>query len=338
MIKTEAEVFALQEIENNGFGDASAIATLVDALNAEALAQGTGAVYAYVNPLGADGFLGSDAIMTGMVYDTTKLTLVHADSLVFEEASAADTYAIAEYLNGFVSSGDQVGDFQRNRPATIATFQDENGEVFTVASNHFKSKGDSNLQDLADAVQSALNAGSIPADDVAEVEAALTALRADPNFDQGNGQGFWNQVRTDASTELTAWLESTYASDLSDLGVTDADYLLMGDFNAYAEEDPVQSVRDGAGYTDLIDQFIGQEDAYSFVFDGQQGTLDQALASDSMTDQVTGLTEWHINADEPDLFNYRDGDFYSDDPFAASDHDPVIVGLDLGSQPDAMFS
>ncbi|MES0810082.1 ExeM/NucH family extracellular endonuclease [Roseibium sp. SCPC15] len=338
MIKTEAEVFALQEIENNGFGDASAIATLVDALNAEAVAQGTGAVYAYVNPLGADGFLGSDAIMTGMVYDTTKLTLVHADSLVFEEASAADTYAIAEYLNGFVSSGDQVGDFQRNRPATIATFQDENGEVFTVASNHFKSKGDSNLQDLADAVQSALNAGSIPADDVAEVEAALTALRADPNFDQGNGQGFWNQVRTDASTELTAWLESTYASDLSDLGVTDADYLLMGDFNAYAEEDPVQSVRDGAGYTDLIDQFIGQEDAYSFVFDGQQGTLDQALASDSMTDQVTGLTEWHINADEPDLFNYRDGDFYSDDPFAASDHDPVIVGLDLGSQSDAMFS
>lgn len=342
MIETGAEVFALQEIENNGFGDASAIATLVDALNAEALAQGTGAVYDYVNPLGTDGFLGTDAIMTGMIYDTTSLTLVHADALVFDEASAADTFAIAEVLHPYVSSGDQIGDFQRNRPATAATFQDENGEIFTVASNHFKSKGDSNLQDLADGVQSALDAGSIPAGEVATVQAALDALLADPNFDQGNGQGFWNQVRTDAASELTAWIEGSYTSALAGLGVNDADYLLMGDFNAYAEEDPVQSVRDDAGYVDLIDQFIGQEDAYSFVFDGQQGTLDQALASSSLAAQVTDLTEWHINADEPDLLNYdqsfNNPGFYNDDVFASSDHDPVILGLDLGSQNDGLLA
>lgn len=342
MVRTEAEVFALQEIENNGFGDASAIATLVDALNAKALADGTGAVYDYANPLGGDGFLGTDAIMTGMVYDTTKLTLVHAEALVFEEASAADTYAIAEFLNTYVSSSDRVGDFQRNRPATIATFEDANGEVFTIVSNHFKSKGDSNLQDLADGVQAALDGGSIPAGEVAAVQAALDALIADPNFDQGNGQGFWNQVRADAASELSAYLDGAYADALAGLGITDADYLLMGDFNAYAEEDPVQAVRDDAGYTDLIDQFLGQEDAYSYVFDGQQGTLDQALASGSLAGQVTGLTEWHINADEPDLLNYdqdfNNPGFYNEDPFAASDHDPVIVGLDLGPQNDGLFS
>jgi len=342
MVRTEAEVFALQEIENNGFGDASTIATLVDALNAKALAEGTGAVYDYANPLGGEGFLGTDAIMTGMVYDTTKLTLLHAEGLVFQEASAADTYAIAEFLNGYVLSSDQVGDFQRNRPATIATFQDANGEVFTIASNHFKSKGDSNLQDLADGVQAALDGGSVPAGEVAAVQAALEALRAVPNFDQGNGQGFWNQVRADAAGELAAYLDGAYADALAGLGIDDADYLLMGDFNAYAEEDPVQAVRDGAGFTDLIDQFLGQEDAYSYVFDGQQGTLDQALASGSLVDQVTGLTEWHINADEPDLLNYdqdfNNPGFYNDDPFAASDHDPVIVGLDLGPQSDALLA
>lgn len=342
MIKTGAEVFALQEIENNGFGDASAIATLVDALNAKALVEGTGAVYDYANPLGGDGFLGTDAIMTGMVYDTTRLTLIHAEGLVFEEASAADTYAIAEFLNTYVSSSDQVGDFQRNRPATVATFQDANGEVFTIASNHFKSKGDSNLQDLAVGVQAALDGGSVPAGEVAAVQAALDALIADPNFDQGNGQGFWNQVRADAAGELTAYLEGAYADALAGLGITDADYLLMGDFNAYAEEDPVQAARDGAGYTDLIDMFLGQDEAYSYVFDGQQGTLDQALASGSLVDQVTGLTEWHINADEPDLLNYdtdfNDPGFYNDDPFAASDHDPVILGLDLGPQTDALLA
>lgn len=342
MIKTGAEVFALQEIENNGFGDASAIAALVDALNAKALAEGTGAVYAYVNPLGGDGFLGTDAIMTGMVYDTTKLTLVHADGLVFNEASAADTFAIADFLNSYVSSSDQVGDFQRNRPTTIATFEDADGEVFTVASSHFKSKGDSNLQDLADGVQSALDSGSVPAGEVAAVTAALAALIADPNFDQGNGQAYWNQVRADAAGELAAYLDTTYAADLAGQGITDADYLLMGDFNAYAEEDPVQAVRDDAGYIDLIDQFIGQEDAYSFVFDGQQGTLDQALATSSLANQVTGLTEWHINADEPDLLNYdqdfNDPGFFNVDPFASSDHDPVIIGLDLGSQNDALLA
>jgi VCBS repeat-containing protein len=334
MVKTGAEVFALQEIENNGFGDASAIAALVDALNARALADGSGAVYDYANPLGGDGFLGSDAIMTGIVYDTTQLTLVHAEGMVFTEASAADTYAIAGFLNNYVSASDQVGDFQRNRPSTIATFQDANGEVFTIASSHFKSKGDSNLQDLADGVQAALDGGSVPAGEVAAVQAALDALIADPNFDQGNGQGFWNQVRADAAGELAAYLEGGYADALAGLGIADPDYLLMGDFNAYAEEDPVQAVRDDAGFIDLIDQFLGQDEAYSYVFDGQQGTLDQALASESLADQVTNLTEWHINADEPDLLNYdqdfNNPGFYSEDPFAASDHDPVILGLNLG--------
>ncbi|MHA7774967.1 ExeM/NucH family extracellular endonuclease [Roseibium sp. M-1] len=342
MIKTGAEVFALQEIENNGFDDASAIAALVDALNAKALADGTGAVYDYVNPLGGDGYLGTDAIMTGMIYDTTKLSLIHADALTFAESSSSDTWAIAEFLNGYVSSSDQLGNFQRNRPTTVATFQDENGEVFTLASNHFKSKGDSGLVDLAEGVQSALDNGSVPAGEVAAVQAALAGLLADPNYDQGNGQGFWNQVRADAASELTAWLDSTYKDALSGLGIDDADYLLMGDFNAYAEEDPVQAVRDGAGYTDLVDLFIGQDEAYSYVFDGQQGTLDQALATGSLASQVTGLTEWHINADEPDLLNYdqsfTDAGFYNEDPFAASDHDPVILGLNLGASQDTVLA
>ena len=58
-----------------------------------------------------------------------------------------------------------------------------------------------------------------------------------------------------------------------------------------------------------------------------------------MTEQVTGTTDWHINADEPDLLDY-DTSFKSDaqdaifapDPYRASDHDPVVVGLDLTSQ------
>ncbi|MEM9269762.1 MAG: hypothetical protein AAGA78_12580, partial [Pseudomonadota bacterium] len=241
------------------------------------------------------------------------------------EASAADTFAIAEVLNPFASSDDQVGDFQRNRPAVAATFEEiASGESFTMVSTHFKSKGDSNLEDVIADAQAALNSGAVPAVDVPAVEQAILDLQADPNFDQGDGQAFWNQVRADASTELAEWLETTYAPG-------DPDILILGDYNAYSQEDPVTTLRDDEGYRDLLGEFIGVEDAYSFVFDGQQGSLDQAMASESLFDQVKGVAEWHINADEPDLLDYSDGDFFSDDVFAASDHDPVIIGLDLNT-------
>jgi predicted extracellular nuclease len=76
------------------------------------------------------------------------------------------------------------------------------------------------------------------------------------------------------------------------------------------------------------------------VFDGQQGALDQALATSAMAGQVTGVTEWHINADEPDLPNCdescNDSAFCNADVYASSDRDPVIVGLDLTSDFDTL--
>ncbi|WP_310619166.1 ExeM/NucH family extracellular endonuclease [Flexibacterium corallicola] len=328
MLAIDADVFGVQEVENNGFGDDSAIQSLVDALNAELIEQGrTDELYTYVNP--SDGApVGTDVITTGIIYKESELSLVTSDVLVYEEPSAAETYAIAERLQEYASR-DYVSDHDRNRPTTVATFEDNNGEVFTLGVNHYKSKGPSGLDSLAEDIQSQLDAGTIPAEDVAQVTADLEALLADPNFDQNDGQGFWNQVRTDAASELGSWIETDYAG-----AGLDEDFLVIGDFNSYAQEDPLDALRDDAGMVDIIDEFVGSDEAYSFVFDGQQGSLDQALASDSLADQVTGVTEWHINADEPDLLSYdsgfTDAGFYDDGPYGASDHDPLVIGLDLG--------
>ncbi len=322
IIATGAEVLALQEIENNG---TEAIGALVDLLNAE----GTAANYAFVDPTGSGDFIGTDAITTGIVYDSNAVTLLHSDFIVFEEASADATYSIASALGSLVGEG--FDDFDRNRPTVAATFADnESGEIFTVTSSHFKSKGDSNLQDVADAAESWLadgaNAGSADFDTVTGL---LADLYADPNFDQGDGQGFWNAVRLDASQELAEWISTEYGAD----GTGVENYLLLGDMNAYAEEDPVQYLDDDAGLVDLIDSFIGQDDAYSFVFDGQRGTLDQGFADSALAGNVTGATEWHINADEPDLIGYdtdfNNPDFYNDGVYASSDHDPLIIGLEF---------
>ena len=327
LAELDADIVGLQEIENNGI---TAISTLVSELNTFLGAP----VYDFVDPTGTQDFIGTDAITTGFIYKPSEVSVVTSDVLVFEEASAATTFALADVLNQVASDDDQVGDFQRNRPAVAATFQDADGEQFTVAVNHFKSKGDSNLEDVVLDAQSALNNGNTTI-----TQNDIDALIADPNYDQGDGQGFWNQVRADAGAELVEWLTDTSVDGYADGTVTDPDFIIIGDLNAYAQEDPLNAIEAGANgesFDDLIDGFVpgGQASAYSFVFDGQRGSLDHALSNGSLTNQVTGAAEWHINADEPDLLNYddsfNDSRFFNENLFGASDHDPLIIGLDLG--------
>ncbi|MCB1357056.1 MAG: ExeM/NucH family extracellular endonuclease, partial [Maritimibacter sp.] len=308
ILELDAEVIGLQELENNGFGPGSAIAALVDALNAALGAD----VYSFVDP-GTD-FVGTDAITTGVIYKHDVVTLTGVAVLNYEESSADETWAIVDEIQSLTGT-DPVSDFDRNRPTIAATFEDNDGSAFTVAVNHYKSKGDSGLYDLLeDAVAAGVSAELI------------LALIQDPNFDQGDGQGFWNQVRTDAALELANWLQTNPTG----AGSTD-NLVLLGDLNSYAMEDPVQALID-AGFSDLAQALIGTS-AYSYVFDGQQGTLDYALASGGLLDNITGAAEWHINADEPDLLNYdtsfNNPAFYNDDPFAVSDHDPMLIGLEL---------
>jgi len=71
------------------------------------------------------------------------------------------------------------------------------------------------------------------------------------------------------------------------------------------------------------------------------------LATSTLADQVTGVAEWAINADESPLFDYNDtvqdlGEdtrgferesdarpLYEPDPLRSSDHNPLVVGLNL---------
>ncbi|WP_293066981.1 ExeM/NucH family extracellular endonuclease [Okeania sp. SIO2B3] len=195
-------------------------------------------------------------------------------------------------LGGTVFDGEDT-----NRAPLAVTFEElATGERLTVSVNHFKSKGGTGTGDDADA---------------------------------GDGQGNFNGTRLRASQALNAWLNT------DPTGSGDSDFLIVGDLNAYAQEDPITSL-EAEGYTDLIEEFVGS-DAYSFVFDGQFGYLDYALANESLLSQVTGTTEWRVNADEPDALDYnldfgRDPSLFNgQDPFRNSDHDPIIVGLNLES-------
>jgi predicted extracellular nuclease len=139
--------------------------------------------------------------------------------------------------------------------------------------------------------------------------------------DQRDGQGCWTPVRVDSVQRLQQWL----AGDPTQAGAN-APALIVGDFNAYAMEDPMRAIR-AAGWQDAFALKPSGERPYSYVFDGQAGRLDHALVNAAMAARLRGAVEWHANADESDALNYemqRDGD-----PYRASDHDPLMVGLDL---------
>lgn len=146
------------------------------------------------------------------------------------------------------------------------------------------------------------------------------------NTDQGDGAGCWNEARTQAAEALVDWIDGGNA------GNGDPDVILMGDLNSYAMEDPIMVFKD-AGYADL------SEGGYSYVFDGQWGYLDYALVSPSLQPQVTGVTEFHINSDEVPVLDYNTNyqspwqvaNLYAPDMYRTSDHDPVLLGLDLNS-------
>jgi uncharacterized protein len=182
-----------------------------------------------------------------------------------------------------------------NRPMLTQTFdQVATGARLTVSVNHLKSKG------------SDCNAV------------------ADP--DTLDGQGNCNVTRTRAAQAIARFL----ATDPTGSG--DPDHLVIGDLNSYDHEDPIKAL-EARGFTDLVKKY-GGDFAYGFVFDAKVGYLDHALSNPSLTPQITGAAEWHINADEPDILDYnldfgRPASFFRPDLYRSSDHDPVLVGLDL---------
>lgn len=178
---------------------------------------------------------------------------------------------------------------QRSRvPLAQAFRRKDGGKEFVVVANHLKSKGCS------------------------EAEGA--------DADQNDGQGCWNALRLDSAQRLHAWLQT------APLGRGRERIVMLGDFNAYAMEDPVHWLRGEGGWTDAF-AAAGVERPYSYVYQGLSGRLDHALLSPALVPHLRGAAEWHLNADEPDDAGYAGRNLPG--PWRSSDHDPLLLGFDL---------
>jgi predicted extracellular nuclease len=194
------------------------------------------------------------------------------------------------------SSVDVRFDDTRSRPVLAQTFdQVSGGQRLTVLALHLKSK------------------------------ASNCDLAGDP--DLGDGQGNCSATRSLAAAAIVDWI----ATDPTASG--DPDFLVIGDFNTHTQGDAMTRF-ETSGYTNLGATIIGDM-AYSFEFKGQFGALDHAVATPSLAGQVVDAAEWHINADEAPMHDYnlefgRDPNLFDPaSPHRASDHDPLIIGIDL---------
>lgn len=141
----------------------------------------------------------------------------------------------------------------------------------------------------------------------------------------GTGQGNANPDRVAQATALAEFAEDFVADRGTDR------IFLTGDFNAYSMEDPVQ-VLEAAGYESLESTDDPDEESYSFG--GTSGSLDHVFANAAARELVTGVDLWEINANESvfyqySRYNYIGTDLYTPSVYAASDHNPEVVGLQL---------
>jgi len=194
---------------------------------------------------------------------------------------------------------------EKNRPALAQSFrQITGGEVVNLVVNHLKSKGS------ADAVGG--------------------------DLDQLDGQSAYNATRLAATAELVRWLQRDPTAS------GDPDWMILGDLNSYAKEDPIRLL-EAEGYANAIPTLTG-EPPRSYAFFNpvdMTGALDHALLSPSLRPQAVAAEEWAINSSEANFRDYNldtnsNGnpsrqDFFAPDPFRTSDHDPLVVDLQLAT-------
>jgi predicted extracellular nuclease len=190
--------------------------------------------------------------------------------------------------------------FEEARTPIVQRFTSKTTDnPFAVIVNHFKAKGGSDRADVA-------------------------------NKNKGDGQGAYNATRRSQALAICNYIDELKRHN------KEPRVLVIGDLNAYGQEDPIDAMR-AKGLVDLQERFGGRSSStneaehYSFIYYGQCGSLDHAMATEPLAADVKRIATWHINADEPRFLDYNEEHnpkmLYEANPFRSSDHDPVLIGI-----------
>ncbi|HAS6045938.1 TPA: ExeM/NucH family extracellular endonuclease [Vibrio vulnificus] len=342
----DADIVGLMEVENNGFGDFSAIRELLEAINAKYYKENYKDRFAresihnrYVfvgfdkngdQVLDQFDTIGSDAITTGIIYRPSKVSVIAGKVIPMPWQDApmivdADGKPVVDGKGELAESGKN---YQRNTVA--ATFRVLNtGKQLTVSVNHLKSKGSTCWDDYV---------GTKAVDDDAQGSCE--------NFRVASTYHLGQEMAKIGGDQIVLGDMNSYAHEDPMLVLTSnptkkalkaADYIKVGNkwqFNS--EQGPV--ITQTFGFINAVDyKTPAGETSWSYSYNDEVGSLDHLLITSSLKSRLVDAVDWHINAPESTLFDYsnkyKGGDsneanpFYKADAFRSSDHDSALVTI-----------
>ncbi|GLP95067.1 ExeM/NucH family extracellular endonuclease [Paraferrimonas sedimenticola] len=322
----DSDAVALMEMENNGFGLTGAIADLVNEVNVyynDEWANNYDKPYSTENRYVFVGFdhngneilddldaLGSDAIATGIIYRPSKLSIERTRVITMPQQKAP---TIVNDNNEVIKDGrDEILESGQNyhRDALVTTFLvNQTGKRLTLAVNHLKSKGSTCWEDWQ----------GVEFGDAT----VWTKDAPDPDF-----QGSCAEFRISGAVELAERMKEVVG-----------DKIILGDLNAYAQEDAMLVLTDNPrnktletashtfvghkpqfnsdgtpvtishsyGYINIVSKILAEKGKtpWSYSYNDEVGSLDHILISPSLENRVIDAGDWHINAAESNLFDYN---------------------------------
>ncbi|WP_299569121.1 ExeM/NucH family extracellular endonuclease [uncultured Shewanella sp.] len=318
MAAMNADIIGIMEVENNGFGELSAIQNLVEALNAKLPAE---LAYQFVEVTDNGGFVGSDAIAVGLLYRPEVVTLDGIAKVIVTPEQHIEEGVVTRINDGVKETNPAYHKYQRH--SLMQGFL-VNDQKLTVVVNHFKSKGSGCLEDWLsfnedsepEDLQGKCNAFRVSAAKV--IGESITDLEGDVLvIGDLNAYG-----KEDPLAVLT-----DYDANLNERVIKTASHTRL---NGLAHEPKGMVIDKGFGLINLNAQAHGSA-TYSYSYNGELGNLDHALGNSSLAARLVAIEDWHINSVESNLFEYSSkytGDLAkSDNVYSSSDHDPVLIAL-----------
>ncbi|KHT59580.1 nuclease [Alteromonas macleodii] len=309
IVNLNADVVGLMEIENDGFGEDSAIQSLVNAINAE---LGETEQYSFIAT--SDGSaIGTDAITVGLLYKASVVTPEGDAMVVAMPEQQIDEDSLA-----------------RMRPSLLQSFvHAESSKSFLVAVNHFKSKGSQCAEDVAEAPS-----------EITTIQGSCNALRVSAAITLGNALSDESlPERKVILGDLNAYSAEDPVAVLTDYTPESRGYTITTAVNTGMDEGSSVDVESSFGYHNLAEEFDAEGFSYWFYGTEQVGSLDHVLASEAMLADAIDGAHWNINSVEAYQLQYdqalryypdEDGYAFTDvGPFRSSDHDPFIATFDL---------
>ncbi len=309
IVNLNADVVGLMELENDGFGEDSAIQSLVDAINAE---LGETEQYSFI-AISDGSAIGTDAITVGLLYKASVVTPENDAMVVAMPEQQIDEDSLA-----------------RMRPSLLQSFvHAESSKSFLVAVNHFKSKGSQCAEDVAEAPS-----------EITTIQGSCNALRVSAAITLGNALSDESlPERKVILGDLNSYSAEDPVAVLTDYTPETRGYTITTAVNTGMDEGESVEVEAGFGYHNLAEEFDAEGFSYWFYGTEQVGSLDHVLASEAMLADAIDGAHWNINSVEAYQLQYdqalryypdEDGYAFTDvGPYRSSDHDPFIATFDL---------